>query len=112
MKHPARIKPPHFSDSHPATIYELNLPLRLDIAKAPFPREDLREPEGALQIPPLRCAPVGMTRGERLRFGRLATWMERLTNLYFATTADPSTRCASVGMTRGQVWLWLELQSE
>jgi hypothetical protein len=27
-------------------------------------RKNLREPQGALQIPPLRCAPVGMTRGE------------------------------------------------
>jgi len=28
------------------------------------PRKDLREPQCALQIPPLRYAPVGMTRGE------------------------------------------------
>jgi 2-polyprenyl-3-methyl-5-hydroxy-6-metoxy-1,4-benzoquinol methylase len=26
-------------------------------------RKDLREPQGAQQIPPLRCAPVGMTKG-------------------------------------------------
>jgi hypothetical protein len=26
-----------------------------------LPRKDLREPQGALQIPPLRFAPVGMT---------------------------------------------------
>jgi len=29
-----------------------------------LPRKDLREPQGALQIPPLRYATVGMTRGE------------------------------------------------
>jgi hypothetical protein len=31
-----------------------------------LPRKDLREPQGALQIPPLRYASVGMTRGEGL----------------------------------------------
>jgi len=29
-----------------------------------------------LQIPPLRYASVGMTRGEWLLFGRVATWMD------------------------------------
>jgi hypothetical protein len=29
-------------------------------------------------------APVGMTREGLLRFGRLATWMDRVTNDYFA----------------------------
>jgi hypothetical protein len=35
--------------------------------------------------------PVGMTRGEGLRFGRLATGMDRVTNGYSAMTAGPST---------------------
>jgi hypothetical protein len=30
-------------------------------------------------------------KGGRLRFGRLATWMDRVTNDYFAKTAGPST---------------------
>jgi hypothetical protein len=46
-----------------------------------------------LQIPPLRCAPVGMTRGERLLFGRSATWMEGVRSGYSTATADP---CASL----------------
>jgi hypothetical protein len=36
--------------------------------------------KGALQIPPLRYASVGMTRVERLLFGRVATWMEGVRN--------------------------------
>jgi hypothetical protein len=44
-----------------------------------------------LQIPPLRYAPVGMTRGRRLLFGRVATWMDGVKSGYSATTADPST---------------------
>jgi hypothetical protein len=43
------------------------------------------------QVPPLRFAPVGMTREGRLLFGRLTTGMDRVTNRYFAKTADPST---------------------
>jgi hypothetical protein len=49
-------------------------------------------------LPPLRFASVGMTRGRRLLFGRFAIWMDRVTNGYFAKTADP---CASLRMTRG-----------
>jgi hypothetical protein len=42
-----------------------------------LPRKDLREPEGALQIPPLRFASVGMTRGEGwLWLELLAGWGE------------------------------------
>ena len=52
---------------------------------------DSIRPQGALQLPPLRFASVGMTRGGRLLFGVLATWMDRVTNGYFARTADPST---------------------
>ena len=44
-----------------------------------------------LQIPPLRYAPVGMTRGRRLLFGRVATWMDGVKSGYSAATADPST---------------------
>jgi hypothetical protein len=46
-------------------------------SRGSLPRRNLREPEGALQIPPLRSfgAPVGMTRGGQLLFGRVATWM-------------------------------------
>jgi hypothetical protein len=36
--------------------------------------------KGALQIPPLRYASVGMTRGEQLLFGRVATWMDGVSN--------------------------------
>ena len=57
--------------------------------------QDLREPQGALQIPPLRYAPVGMTRGGRLLLERAATWMARVTNRYFAKTAGPSTSLRS-----------------
>jgi hypothetical protein len=44
----------------------------------PIPRQ--------LRIPPLRScgAPVGMTRGEWLPTGRMATWMERIRNGYSA----------------------------
>jgi hypothetical protein len=35
-----------------------------DGSSGTLPRKDGREPQGALQIPPLRFAPVGMTRGE------------------------------------------------
>jgi hypothetical protein len=38
-----------------------------------------------------------MTRGEWLLFGRIATGMDRVTNRYFANTADPSA-CAPVGV--------------
>jgi hypothetical protein len=44
-----------------------------------------------LQIPPLRFAPVGMTRGEWLLTARMATWMEGIRCGYAAATADPST---------------------
>jgi hypothetical protein len=46
---------------------------------------------GALQIPPLRFASVGMTRGGRLLLARLATWMDGIRSGYAARTADPST---------------------
>jgi len=49
------------------------------------------EPKSALVVaaettagPSTRFASVGMTRGEGLRFGRLATWMDRVTNGYIA----------------------------
>jgi hypothetical protein len=48
-----------------------------------------------LQIPPLRYAPVGMTRGGRLLFGRVATRMDGVKSGYSATTADPSTALRS-----------------
>ena len=50
-----------------------------------------------LQIPPLRCAPVGMTRVGRLLSGRMATWMDGVKSGYSAATADPSAplRCGS-----------------
>jgi hypothetical protein len=42
-----------------------------------LPRKDLREPQGAPQIPPLRYAPVGMTRGERwLRLEFASGWRD------------------------------------
>ena len=44
-----------------------------------------------LQIPPLRCAPVGMTRVGWLLSGRMATWMDGVKSGYSAATADPST---------------------
>jgi hypothetical protein len=59
----------------------------------------LREPRGALQIPPLRFAPVGMTRREGIISGRSATGIDRLRLVACAKTADPST---SAGMTRGE----------
>ena len=59
----------------------------------------LREPHGAQQIPPLRCAPVGMTRGEG--------WLRSDLRVGRRETADPST---SVGMTRGEGWLRSELK--
>jgi hypothetical protein len=37
----------------------------------------------------LHCAAVSVTRGGRLRFGRLATWMDGVTHGYFAKTAVP-----------------------
>ena len=42
-----------------------------------------------LQIPPLRFASVGMTRGEGLLSGKPATWMDRAMSRYFAKTAGP-----------------------
>ena len=65
------------------------------------PRKDLREPEGALQIPPLRFASVGMTRGGWLLFGWLATGMDRVTTATSRTLQIPPLRFAPVGMTRG-----------
>jgi hypothetical protein len=62
----------------------------------PHPRKDLREPQGALQIPPLRFASIGMTRGERLLFGRVATWMGGVRSGYSAKTADLSTTLSQV----------------
>ena len=44
-----------------------------------------------LQIAPLRCAPVGMTRGEWLLTQKYATWMDGDKSGYSAKTADPST---------------------
>jgi hypothetical protein len=52
------------------------------------------------QVPPLRFAPVEMTRGGLLPVGKLATWMDRVRNDYSAKTAGP-LRFAPVGMTRG-----------
>ena len=45
----------------------------------------------------LHCASLrfGMTRGGWLLIGRLATGMDRVTNRYFANTADPSTALRS-----------------
>src|SRR5271156_570657 len=40
-------------------------------------------------------------KGRAVTFGRLATWMDRIKNDYFAKTADPPLRFAPVGMTRG-----------
>jgi hypothetical protein len=45
------------------------------VSSGSLPRKDLRAPQGALQIPPLRCAPVGMTREEG--WLRLESRMER-----------------------------------
>ena len=56
-----------------------------------LPRKDLRDPQGAPQIPPLRFASVGMTRGGPLLLARLATWMDGIRSGYAARTADPST---------------------
>jgi hypothetical protein len=42
-----------------------------------LPRKDWSAPQGALQIPPLRFATVGMTRRGRLLSGRIATRMDR-----------------------------------
>src|ERR1700678_2700301 len=47
-----------------------------------LPGKDLREPQGALQIPPLRYATVGMTREEWWLTAWFAGWQE---------TADPPT---------------------
>jgi hypothetical protein len=47
----------------------------------------LREPHGAQQIPPLRCAPVGMTRGEG--------WLRSELRVGRGETADPSTALRS-----------------
>jgi hypothetical protein len=62
----------------------------------------LREPRGALQIAPLRYAPVGMTREGQLLSGSAATWMDRIRSGYSAKAADPSIALRSVGMTRGE----------
>jgi hypothetical protein len=43
-----------------------------------------------------------MTRGERLLFGRVATWMGGVRSGYSAKTADPSTSLRVDGMTRGE----------
>jgi hypothetical protein len=45
------------------------------------------------QVPPLRScgALVGMTRGGRLLFESVATWMDGVQSSYSAKTADPST---------------------
>ena len=65
-----------------------------------LPRKDLREPQGALQIPPLRFASVGITRGEG--------WL-RLEWLRDGEKPQvPPLRYAPVGMTRGEGWLRLE----
>jgi hypothetical protein len=64
----------------------------------PLPRKDLREPQGALQIPPLRYATVGMTRGEG--------WLRLLGLRDSKKPQVPPLRCAPVGMTillRGQL---------
>jgi hypothetical protein len=59
-----------------------------------LPRKDLREPQGALQIPPLRFATVGMTRGEG--------WL-RLEWLRDGEKPQvPPLRFATVGMTKGE----------
>jgi hypothetical protein len=48
------------------------------VCSGSLPRKDLREPQGALQIPPLRYATVGMTRGERgAQVGVVAGWEEQ-----------------------------------
>jgi hypothetical protein len=52
-------------------------------------------PEKRLQIPPLRYAPVGMTRGEGFLSGRAASRMDRVGSDYSAKTADPSTALRS-----------------
>jgi hypothetical protein len=64
-----------------------------------LPRKVWREPQGALQIPPLRFATVGMTRRGRLLSGRIATRMDRDA----ASPQQPQVppmRFATVGMTR------------
>jgi hypothetical protein len=68
---------------------------------------------GALQIPPLRFAALGMTRVGRLRSVGVATWMDGFRSGYSAATADP-LRFAPVGMTRvgrlrsGRVATWMD----
>jgi len=43
-----------------------------------FLREDLRQPKGAPQIPPLRSfgAPAGMTKGKEVTFQQVGDWMD------------------------------------
>jgi hypothetical protein len=50
---------------------------------------------GGLQIPPLRFAPVGMTRGEGWPTLEVAIWMGRR----FSNFPEGPLRCAPVGMT-------------
>ena len=64
-------------------------------------KESLNFP-GELQIPPLRFAPVGMTRGERGRTLVVAIWMERESQLS-GRTADPSITLRSSRDDKGRV---------
>jgi hypothetical protein len=67
------------------------------------------EKAAALQIPPLRSsgAPVGMTRRVRRLSGRVATWMDRVANGYYAALQiHLRSFGAPVGMTREEGWLW------
>jgi hypothetical protein len=55
-----------------------------------------------------------MTRGVGLRFGKLATWMDKVESGYFATTADPSTTLRSGrddkgrGLRFGRLATWMD----
>jgi hypothetical protein len=55
-----------------------------------------------LQIPPLRFAPVGMTRGEGVVSGRSAIGIDRVKVVGTRRLQIPPLRFAPVGMTRGE----------
>jgi hypothetical protein len=54
-------------------------------------------------VPPLRCAPVGMTRGRAVTFieSDQMGWIEEKQQV-------PPLRCAPVGMTRGRAVTFIE----
>ena len=77
-----------------------------------LPRKDLREPQGALQIPPLRScgAPVGMTRGtggsgwSGYGMGRNSKWFRYTLSKNISKKGPQISplRCAPVEMTKGR----------